>query len=245
MIRALLLTVFVSTLAHAQAGRGEQVFAQTCSSGYCHGGRGAGAGAPRLAARGFTQDFIRNTITNGISGTSMPSFAQSLSRTDLAAVIGFVAGLNGITAPAVSTGPAAPVAPKLTAQAARGQALFIDAVKSFGRCSTCHQAGGFGIPVAAPIQNVPASAAALKTLKTPRVVTATVGGETMPALVVAKKAGSVAFYDLTIPPPVLRTVAPADFTSRDESTWSHSTVIGAYSDADLTAILAYLRVAAK
>jgi hypothetical protein len=65
----------------------------------------------------------------------------------------------------------------------------------------------------------------------------------MPALVVAKKANAVTFYDLTSPPPVLRTVTPAEFSSRDESSWTHASMIGAYSDADLTAILAFLRVA--
>lgn len=238
MIRALLLSIAVCGMTQAQAVRGEQVFAQTCSSGYCHGGRGVGAGAPRLAARGFDQGFIRNTITNGVAGTSMPSFSKSLSRTDLTAVIAYVSSLNGATATATAPAPA-----KLTPQAARGQAIFIDAVKSFGRCSTCHQVGGFGIPVAPPIHDVPLTVAALKALKTSRVVTATIGGDSMPALVVAKKASTVTFYDLTMPPPVLRTVAPADFSSQEQSVWRHSTVMGAYSDEDLTAVLVYLRAA--
>src|SRR5205085_2621934 len=32
---------------------GAEVFAKTCSSGYCHGAKGVGAGAPRLSGRGF------------------------------------------------------------------------------------------------------------------------------------------------------------------------------------------------
>jgi mono/diheme cytochrome c family protein len=239
MIRALLLGLTAAAAVHAQATNGAQIFVQSCSSGYCHGARGVGGGAPRLAARGFDLNFIRATVTNGISGTSMPSFAQSLSRTDLAGVIAYVAGLNGAVANTSKAGPAV----KLTPQATRGQALFSDSTKSFGRCSTCHQVGGFGIPVAPPVHDVPLTVAELKTLKTPRVVTATVGSESMPALIVAKKSNSVAFYDLTLPPPVLRTVTPKEFDSREESAWKHSSVIGAYSDADLTAILAYLRVA--
>ncbi len=42
MIRALLLTIAIA--ANAQTPRGEQVFVQSCSTGYCHGARGAGAG---------------------------------------------------------------------------------------------------------------------------------------------------------------------------------------------------------
>lgn len=236
MIRAVVLSIVACGIANAQAGRGEAVFVQSCSTGYCHGSRGVGAGAPRLAARGFDQNFIRNTVSNGVTGTSMPGFAKSISRTDLAAVVTYVSGLNGATARAAA---AAPV--KLTPQAARGKALFSDAVKSFGRCATCHEAGGLGIAVAPPIHDVPLNAAALKALKTPRVVTATVGGESMPALVLANKATAVTFYDLTNPPPVLRTVAPAEFSSHEESTWKHVDVTGAYSDADLASILTFLR----
>ena len=237
MIRALVLGLGVATLAYAQ--RGEQVFVQSCSSGYCHGARGTGAGAPRLAARGFDQNFIRNTVTNGVSGTSMPAFGKNLSAADLAGVVAYVAGLNGAATAATKTGPAAKLAPL----ASKGEALFSDATKSFGRCSTCHLVRNRGIAVASPLNDVPLTVAALKSLKTPRVVTATVGGESMPGLVFAKKASGFTLYDLTTAPPVLRTVGPNEFTSVENSPWQHASVMGAYSDADLAAILAYLRAA--
>jgi hypothetical protein len=63
----------------------------------------------------------------------------------------------------------------------------------------------------------------------------------MPALMVARRSQSVIFYDLTTPPPVLRTVAPTEATTTDGSSWRHSSVLGNYTDAELTAILAYLR----
>jgi mono/diheme cytochrome c family protein len=51
-----LLGVLSGTLARAQnleelVKRGGTVFASTCATGYCHGPKGAAAGAPRLAAR--------------------------------------------------------------------------------------------------------------------------------------------------------------------------------------------------
>jgi len=67
----------------------------------------------------------------------------------------------------------------------------------------------------------------------------------MPALMVSKKANAVMFYDLTGSPPVLRTELPAAVQTRDGSTWKHSSVIGSYSDAELAAVLAYLRVVVK
>ncbi len=87
----------------AMVKQGEQVFSATCGSSYCHGIRGTGGGAPRLAARGFDQTWINNTVTRGVPGTSMPSFAATLSRPDLTAVVAYVASLNGISTPLPNT----------------------------------------------------------------------------------------------------------------------------------------------
>jgi hypothetical protein len=129
----------------------------------------------------------------------------------------------------------------LSGDAARGRDLFSDSVRSFGRCSTCHEIGGVGIPVATPLTKVPADVAALKALPTTQVSTGSLAGETMPALVVGKKANAVVFYDLTTPPPVLRTESPAAVQIRDGSAWRHASVIGSYNDAELSAVLSYLR----
>ncbi|MBZ5632704.1 MAG: cytochrome c [Acidobacteriia bacterium] len=244
-----LLLLAITTLTPAQdlGKQGEAVFSKSCATGYCHGARGTNGGAPRLAARGFDQEFIGGTVARGIPGTAMPAFATTLSRADLTAVVAYVASLNGIASPTIagSGGPPVPAAAKLTADAARGRTLFSDAVRGFGRCSTCHEIGGLGIPVATPIAKVPADVAALKILATPQVSTATLGAESMPALVVSKKANAVIFYDLTTPPPVLRTEASASIQTRDGSTWRHASVISAYSDAELAAILTYLRAVVK
>ena len=235
----------LAALAPAQdlVKQGEGVFNTSCAIGYCHGARGTAGGAPRVAARGFDQVFINNTVQRGVPSTAMPAFGTVLSRADLNAVVAYVASLNGvtITAPATSGTPAAPPA----GNAGPGLNLFSDAVRSFGRCSTCHQVGGLGIAVATPMAKVPADVAALKALATPQVSTVTIRSESMPALMVSKKANAVMFYDLTSSPPVLRTELPAAIQTRDGSTWKHSSVIGSYSDAELAAILAYLRVVVK
>jgi mono/diheme cytochrome c family protein len=252
MKRALVLFAFAALDTFSQAQdlvkQGETVFSKTCATGYCHGARGANGGAPRLAARGFDQDFINNTVTRGVPGTAMSAFGATLSRAELTSVVAYVASLNGVTNLVNNSGPARPAIVKLSGDAARGRDLFSDAVRSFGRCSTCHEIheiGGIGIPVATPIAKVPADAAALKALATPQVSTATLGGESMPALVVSKKTSAVMFYDLTTPPPVLRTEPPASVQTRDGSTWRHASVIGSYSDAELSAILSYLRTVVK
>jgi mono/diheme cytochrome c family protein len=226
---------------------GEQVFATSCATGYCHGARGGPGGAPRLAGRGFTQDFIAATVNRGVTGTAMPSFAGKLSRPELSAVVAYVSILNGIANPRVNSGPAdseSSSGPPLSTTAAKGRQLFSDAVRGFGRCSTCHEVNGIGIPVATPIAEIPASAQALRSLATPRVSISVFGGEQMPSLLVSNTSRGVVFYDLTSPPPVLRTADAGSVTSKDGSTWRHSSVIGSYSDAELEAILDYLRAVA-
>jgi mono/diheme cytochrome c family protein len=231
----------------AAAKQGEQVFAKSCATGYCHGVRGGPGGAPRLAARGFETAYINNTVTNGIAGSGMRSFATALSRTDLAAVVAYVASLNDAADPNVGpdAGTSQSSGPALTGQAARGAQLFREAVRGFGRCSTCHQVAGFGIPVAAPIAQVPGAVAALKALATPNVKTGIMDGESMPVLVLRDGKQATLFYDLTSSPPVQRNAQPGSVKFNDGSNWRHSSTIGAYDDSELAAILAYLRAVTK
>ncbi|HTR38376.1 MAG TPA: c-type cytochrome [Bryobacteraceae bacterium] len=255
MMRLLALLLAVKALGWSQElaqvlKQGEQVFQRSCATGYCHGSKGTSGGAPRLAGRGFDQSYISNTVTRGVPGTAMPAFGNTLSRPDLAAVVAYIASLNGIANPSVNPGPAAPGSvagppePELSPEAARGRDLFYDAVRGFARCSTCHEVSGMGIPVATPINKVPPTAAVLRALATPDVSTVTLDGESMPALVVSQGKSHALFYDLTSVPPVLRTVAPAALKVTSGSAWRHSSVIGSYDDTELSSILAFLRVAA-
>ena len=227
--------------------QGEVVFLKTCATGYCHGVRGGPSGAPRLAARGFDQDYIRKVVRNGVQDTGMASFVTSLTPPDLAAVIAYVATLNGVANPDVRIDAANAVSsrPTLTGEAARGARLFSEAVRSFGRCSTCHEVGGFGIPVAAPLGKVPPSPAQLRALATPHVKTGAIASETMPVLILSQGKQATAFYDLTSSPPVLRNAEPDSVKFTDGGNWRHSSVIGAYDDSELAAILDYLRAIVK
>ena len=241
MIR-LSLVCLLPALACGQdmAARGADVFAKSCATGYCHAPKGgAGSTAPRLAARGFAEGFIEQTIRRGIQGTAMPAFADVLSRGELFAVIAYVDSLNGITPR--NPAPEAEPEKKLPPEAALGRELFFDSLRGFGRCATCHQVDGFGIPVASPIAKIPADAAALGQLSTPQVQTATAAGESFPALVVSQGKNQVKLYDLTSPPPVLRTLAPAAVALKETSDWRHANVAASYSDAELQRILTFLR----
>jgi mono/diheme cytochrome c family protein len=234
----LLVSILIPAIAFAQ--QGEKIFKQTCATGYCHGARGETGGAPRLAGRGFDQDYITTTIARGIPGTAMQGFGNTLGRSDLMAVAGYVAALNGVTSTAVVQ-PAKALSP----DGARGRELFSEATRSFARCSTCHEVNGIGIPVTTPIGSVPASVAALKTLATPHVRTAVVDGETIPALVIGEIRHRMILYDLTSAPPVQRSLDPGAVKITEGSSWTHASVISSYSDSEISSILTYLRTAVR
>jgi len=243
-VLALAASCFAQNIADV-VKQGEQVFAKTCATGYCHGDKGASSGAPRLAGRGFDQAYIANVVARGVPDTGMASFATRLSRPEFTAVVAYVATLNGIANPTLGAEAELPAARALTGDAARGAELFKEAMRGFGRCSTCHEVGGFGIPVAAPIAKIPESVAALRALTTPKVKTAVLDGESMPALVLSERKQGPVFYDLTSAPPVQRNAPPGSVKFTDDSAWRHSSVIGAYNDSELAAILAYLRAVIK
>ena len=246
-LATLFALLFMATIVRAQGmedltARGEKVFQETCSTGYCHGAKGLAGGAPRLVGRGFDQAFITATVTRGVPGTAMRAFGTSLDRRDLTAVIAYVASLNGVAGRGASASGELS-ASALSPEAARGRDLFFDATRSFARCSTCHEVGGMGIPVATPIASVPVDVPALRSVATPEVHTAVIDGDSMPALVVSESKRRTIIYDLTSAPPVLRTEDPGRVKLSAGSAWKHSSLMGSYSDAELEAILAYLKAA--
>jgi cytochrome c553 len=242
-MRFLALLLFTS-IAFAQdlASRGADIYVKSCATGYCHGVKGAGGGAPRLAARGFDEAYISRVIRLGINGAAMPAFGTTLSRLDLLAVIAYVGSLNGIAPNPNLVIQRGPPQRTLSPEAARGRALFYEATRGFGRCSTCHLVDGLGIAITDPIAKIPATAAALRDLATPKVGTTTAEGDSFPALVLSKGVTHVKVYDLTVAPPVLRVFPAAVAKIQEGSAWRHAAVIASYSDADLEAILLFLRV---
>jgi mono/diheme cytochrome c family protein len=232
---SLSVSILIPAIALAQT-QGEKIFNQTCATGYCHGSKGVTGGAPRLAARGFDQAYINTIIARGIPGTAMPAFGSTLSRGDLTAVAAYVAALNGI-----SGSTATPPAKALSPDATRGRELFSEAARSFGRCATCHEVNGIGIPVATPIAVVPPNVARLRALETLHVRTTVLDGETIPVLVVSEGNRGTILYDLTSSPPVQRSLEAGTVKIAEGSSWRHASAITSYNDPELAAILSYLR----
>ena len=238
-MRGALLLFLVPGFAWPQGilEQGSEVFAKTCAIGYCHGVKGEGGGAPKLAGRGFDEAYITSVTRAGVAGTAMQGYGTILARPEFNAVVAYVASLNGIEPRASGVAPR-----RLDPEAAKGRELFSDAVRGFGRCSTCHQVDGIGIAVA-PIAKVPANVAALREVVATRVRMAVVDGDRFPALVVSQGGRRTVLYDLTTLPPVLRTVDSGAVRISGGAKWKHASVLGAYRDPELASILAFLRSA--
>lgn len=229
----LLALVFAPVLfGQTIVDHGADVFAKTCATGYCHGAKGEGGGAPKLAGRGFDEGYIGSVTRAGVAGTAMQGYGTILARPEFNAVVAYVASLNGIE-PRTTEAPPRTLPP----EAARGRELFFDSLRGAGRCGTCHQVDGWGIAVA-PIRR-----AVVREIAAPDVRMAAIGNDRFPALVVSQGGRRTSLYDLSVVPPVLRMVDSSAVKIEASAAWRHESVTKLYSDAELDRIAVFLRAA--
>ncbi len=256
MIAAAFLLLAQSPAQPAVVARGEQVFAQSCSVGYCHGVAGAAGRGPRLRGRSFAKDYLYSVTRDGIPSSAMPAWRGRLKDDDIRAVVEYVASLASATDPAPPANPMPPgVGPATTAsfngpaQAGRGHALFFDAARD--NCGACHSVGGRGIAIGPDLTALPVKPAddvmtAIRAERSQHVVVARLkDGEQFPALRAEQSGEQVRLYDLTSTPPVLRTLDRGELLSLTEyPAWRHSDFAKSYTPAELNDIIVYLRWAA-
>jgi len=246
---ALALLFAQSVVIPAAVARGEQIFAQNCSVGYCHGVAGAAGRGPRLRGRSFTKNYLYNVTRDGIPSSAMPAWKDRLKDEDIRAVVEYVASLANATDPAPpanpmppGTGPAAMPSFKGPAGAARGHELFFDPARE--NCGVCHAIGGRGIAIGPDLAGKPQiTLSDIDVTRSRHVLTAKLkAGEEFPALAGERSEGQLRLYDLTLAPPVLRTFASAEVTALVPTpSWRHSDFVKDYSRAELEAIVVYLR----
>ncbi len=239
----------------AVIARGEKIFAQSCSVGYCHGVAGAAGRGPRLRGRSFSKDYLLTVTRDGIPSSAMPAWKDRLKDDEIRAVVDYVASLSSATDPAPpanpmppGTGPASIPSFNGPPQAARGHALFFEPPRN--NCAACHAVGGRGIAIGPDLTALPARTPAELTsqahaTRSRHVLTAKLAaGEEFPALLAEQNAGQVRLYDLTLTPPVLRTFARRDVSLTQNAGWRHEDFVKDYSAAELEDIAVYLRWAA-
>src|SRR5262245_19533059 len=73
---------------------GNRVYVGSCSMTYCHAAGGVGGGGPRLRDREFTAAYLMHLITEGVPGTGMPAFKNSLSKREIEQCVAYVLSLS-------------------------------------------------------------------------------------------------------------------------------------------------------
>lgn len=251
--------------AYAQQGnpasiaRGDKLFAQGCSVGYCHGAGGSAARSPRLRGRTFDRDYLVKVIRNGIPNTAMPAWGDRLTDADIDDLTNYIQSLASapvdVAAGLSTEAPAAASSEKSVdtpSEHSYGRDLFFDLTRE-SRCSVCHRLNGVGTPVGPDITKRPAikSADGPQVLKygRPRAVRAIVlkDGEKFAGIVADRNASNTRVYDFSANPPVLRNLPNAAIQSMQrQSNWRHGNAVRGYSVDELQAIWNYVRfVAAK
>ena len=262
-VKALYLTIALLPSAFAQPdtaiARGDKLFAQGCSVGYCHGAGGSAARSPRLRGRTFDRDYLIKVIRIGIPNTAMPAWGDRLTDADINDLTDYIQGLANapisVAAGPATEGPAAPAIEKpidIPGEFQNGRDLFFDLTRET-RCSVCHRLNGFGAAAGPDITK----SAAIKVTDGPQVLrfgphrgVRTIvlkNGERFAAATVERNASLTHVYDLNSNPPVLRHLQNTDIQSiQRQSNWRHRSVVRGYTLEDLQSIWNYVRfIAAK
>jgi putative heme-binding domain-containing protein len=239
----------------AEVAQGGNLFSITCGSSFCHGEAGVGSRGPSLRNRNFTPDFVRNTVTNGRSGTPMPAFKDSLSPAELAMIVGYVMSLspNNHNEDAAASAPAAPPPAQvvLSVKAQAGSALFFDPTRAAG-CGLCHSYKEDGGPIGPDLTGI--------AKRTPRdiyqgmvnptapnpdypVIAVTAeNGQTVTGILKQKTDAVVQLYDMSSVPPVLRSFYGAKIGATP-ATEPYAHDLSGYSKDDLAALITFLKSA--
>ena len=197
----------------AQAAAGGKLFEASCR--VCHGEAGVGNRAPALRGSRMTLDYVAKVIAEGKPGTMMPRFEGAFTPQQIRQLAQYIASVQRPDSPwSALRGTAAP-----------GEAVFFDDSQSHS-CQNCHSFRGRGARVG------PDLTTKLKG-KTPReifrnivivphrsadpayisVALTTRTGERLVGIKAEETATDLRFYDTSVLPPKVITVAKADIVS--------------------------------
>jgi putative heme-binding domain-containing protein len=94
--------------AESQVEAGKRIYLGSCSMTYCHAAGAIGGGAPKLRDRVFTAEYLRHLITEGIPGTGMPAFKNSLNKQQIEQCVAYIISLSPKQGAAKATSEAQP-----------------------------------------------------------------------------------------------------------------------------------------
>jgi len=136
---------------------------------------------------------------------------------------------------------------KPPAQAARGQAAFLDESVAT-HCGGCHALAKQGNAVGPDLSrlarlNARAIVMAIRATRTQYVQWVKLkDGKEFPGMPGAKDENSVSYYDLSVTPPALKKFEKSEIASTsDNSVWKHPPESGGYTPQQLADIIAYIK----
>jgi putative heme-binding domain-containing protein len=80
--------------AESRIEAGNRVYLGSCSMTYCHAAGGVGGGGPGLRDREFTAEYLTHLITEGVPGTGMPAFKNTLSKQQIEQCVAYILSLS-------------------------------------------------------------------------------------------------------------------------------------------------------
>jgi putative heme-binding domain-containing protein len=204
----------------AQVAAGEKLFIASCQ--VCHGEAGVGNRAPTLRGPRLTIEYITRAVAKGKPGTMMPAFENAFTAEQIAQLAQYVRSLHRPDSPWAA----------LRGNAAAGERVFFDETQTHS-CQVCHSIRGRGAKVG------PDLSVALKG-RTPReifekivivphrsadpayanVAIVTRAGERLIGVRGEELADGVRFYETSVLPPKVLTLAKADIASSKPLTGS-------------------------
>jgi cytochrome c1 len=162
-------------------------------------------------------------------------------RITLYAVLGFTMSWVGLMAAGK---------PPISAQAKRGQEIFLHSTKGTA-CGTCHQMAEIGTAVGpdlsmmAGMATIHSMVATIRMTMTNTVLSVKTANGAFPAVLKQKQGDVSEFWDLSQMPPVLRKLASKEIVSSDRDTkWPHPPATIDYTAQEYADIIAFLQWAA-
>jgi putative heme-binding domain-containing protein len=211
----LVCLVLMCTAAAAQADvdAGAKIFTASCR--VCHGEAGVGNRAPALRGPRLTADYVRRMVTDGKAGTMMPKFGTAFTPQQLNQIASYVVSLQRADSIWLS----------LRGNADAGEQVFFDREAAHS-CHNCHTFQGKGARVGpeltAKLKGKSAREVFQKIVIVPHrsadpayvnIAITTRNGDRLTGIKAEETASELHFYDTSILPPEVKTLAKADIVS--------------------------------
>lgn len=233
--------------AQSQTEAGKRIYLGSCGMTYCHAAGGVGGGGPKLRDREFSAEYLTHLIAEGVPGTAMPAFKDSLSKQQIAQCVTYILSL--------SPKKGAPIDDSfdIRGNIEAGRSLFFDSAET-QNCRVCHTAqnrGGragpdlTGLASAPPreiLRSIVAPHAAIEE-KYATIMITTSAGEKFTGVKRDENETIIRLYDTSTLPPVSRAFLKSDVakTERLNTSAMPADYASKYSFKQLLDLVSFLK----